>query len=254
MEVAARTILLAKWTDDEKNALPRREDGSWIGIYQVFLKLFRLPLQFDKLAGSSIDYVERSSKTKVCTDSTDSSTAICSNIMRAGKHSASFQVNRGDEDFVALGIMRPTTKNITTVTSLTKCHPAHDDLSGFSLKDYKILHINNVDCCLLSTGFGIGLIRKRWKEWEESELLAMDEGQRWHAVRENKCQPFSWEGEEQIFETSFKIGLVLDLYEGTLDVYKNDRRLGTMMRGLVGEYCWAITLRSTNIISVSIGR
>ena len=45
---------------------------------------------------------------------------------------------------------------------------------------------------------------------------------------------------EPIRETSFKIGMVLDLDEGTLDVYKNDRRLGTMMSGLVGEYCWCL--------------
>ena len=33
MEVAARTVLHAKWTDEEKKALPRRGDESWIGIY-----------------------------------------------------------------------------------------------------------------------------------------------------------------------------------------------------------------------------
>jgi len=52
MEVAARTVLQTKWTGEEKNALPRRgDDESWIGLYQEFLKLFCLPLQFDKLVG-----------------------------------------------------------------------------------------------------------------------------------------------------------------------------------------------------------
>ena len=35
---------------------------------------------------------------------------------------------------------------------------------------------------------------------------------------------FDWNGMERTFETSFKIGLELDLDEGTLDVYKNGRR------------------------------
>jgi hypothetical protein len=38
MEVAARTVLSAK--------LPRREDESWIGLYQECLKVFHCPLQF----------------------------------------------------------------------------------------------------------------------------------------------------------------------------------------------------------------
>lgn len=74
------------------------------------------------------------------------------------------------------------------------------------------------------------------------------------------CHPFDWEGREPTKTTSFKIGMVLDLDEGTLDVYKNDRRLGTMKSELVGEYCWVAVLGpyshdhfNTNV-SVSIGR
>ena len=38
------------------------------------------------------------------------------------------------------------------------------------------------------------------------------------------------------------IGLLLDLEEGTLTVYKNGRRLGAMKTGLSGEYCWYTSL------------
>ena len=38
------------------------------------------------------------------------------------------------------------------------------------------------------------------------------------------------------------IGLLLDLDQGTMTVYKNDERLGVMATGLSGEYCWAVTL------------
>jgi len=264
MEVAAHTILLASATKDERNALPRLEDESWIGLYHEFLSVFRLPLQFDKLVGVECNYVDSTStdKTKVCSNRLGNQlkncTTICNNIMRAGKHSVSFDVtNDGDRRSygIACGIMRPTTKNIT---SLTSCQPVYDDLSRFSLKDYGRLHCNNnVDCCLMNTFLGRGFIRKRWKKWEYSELLAMDEEQRLQAERQNNPQNYQWEGMEWIREASFKIGLVLDLDEGTLDVYKNDRRLGTMMSGLVGEYCWAITLTCTFSdaqVSASIGR
>ena len=56
-------------------------------------------------------------------------------------------------------------------------------------------------------------------------------------------------------DTSFKLGLELDLNDGTLDVYKNDKRLGTLKSGLVGEYCWVVSLGSYDAqVSVSIGR
>ena len=101
------------------------------------------------------------------------------------------------------------------------------------------------------------MTRRRWKEWEETELLAMNEEQRAEAKRQSKNWPFGWEGREPTQEASFKIGMVLDLDEGTLDVYKNGRRLGTLMSGLVGEYCWVVTLLSAyqdKKVSVSIGR
>ena len=102
------------------------------------------------------------------------------------------------------------------------------------------------------------MLRRRWKHWTESELMAMNEEQRLLAIRQRRFWPFTWEGQEPTRETaSFKIGFALDLNEGTLVVYKNDRRLGTMMSGLVGEYCWFVTLLNTyqdKQVSVTIGR
>eukprot|EP01046_Picozoa_sp_COSAG06_P037080 COSAG06_NODE_4150_length_4519_cov_3.696045_5_plen_84_part_00 len=39
-----------------------------------------------------------------------------------------------------------------------------------------------------------------------------------------------------------RIGLLLDLDQGTMTVYKNDERLGVMATGLRGEYSWAVSL------------
>ena len=87
--------------------------------------------------------------------------------------------------------------------------------------------------------------------------MGMKEEQREQAELQNKCQRFDWEGMERAREASFKIGLVLDLDEGTLDVFKNDSRLGTMKTHLSGEYCWVVSMTSivSNAqVSVSIGR
>jgi len=273
MEVAACTILFALATENERNALPRRGDESWIGLYHEFLVVFRMPLQFDKLAGDSISHDSHVDtnrnlhidKARVGLMGPWSATAICQNIMRAGKHRVSFQVNHGGDSpntAVQCGIMRPTTKDISfiNISGLDSCNPASDDLSRFSLKDYEMLHNdNNVDCCLFNTHMGIGIIPKKWKKWKESELAAMNLDEHSRAMRQNNKQRFNCSWMERIRTTNFKIEMVLNLDEGTLDVYKNDRRLGTLRSGLVGEYCWVVSLvgltgRADSAFNVSISR
>jgi hypothetical protein len=51
----------------------------------------------------------------------------------------------------------------------------------------------------------------------------------------------SWEGVQSATEGD-RIGLLLDLDQGTMTVYKNDERLGVMATGLSGEYSWAVLL------------
>ena len=48
----------------------------------------------------------------------------------------------------------------------------------------------------------------------------------------------------------YKIGMLLDLDEGTLSVYKNGRKLGVMKRGLAGHYCWVVSLLEGTQISI----
>eukprot|EP01046_Picozoa_sp_COSAG06_P037614 COSAG06_NODE_4265_length_4419_cov_9.045139_1_plen_302_part_00 len=50
-----------------------------------------------------------------------------------------------------------------------------------------------------------------------------------------------WEGSQTAGEGD-RIGMLLDLDQGSMTVYKNDERLGVMAVGLSGEYCWAVSL------------
>jgi hypothetical protein len=52
----------------------------------------------------------------------------------------------------------------------------------------------------------------------------------------------SWEGLQTAREEGDRIGMLLDLDQGSMTVYKNDVRLGVMATGLSGEYSWAVTL------------
>lgn len=57
------------------------------------------------------------------------------------------------------------------------------------------------------------------------------------------CFPGSkcWEGMEPAWEGD-TIGLLLDLDNGTLTVFRNGEQMGVMATGLSGDYCWAVSL------------
>jgi len=62
----------------------------------------------------------------------------------------------------------------------------------------------------------------------------------WEHVPEH-VRDREWEGREDC-EAGDTIGMLLNLEEGTLTVYKNNRRLGVMKDGLSGSYCWYTSL------------
>ena len=39
-----------------------------------------------------------------------------------------------------------------------------------------------------------------------------------------------------------RIGMLLDLDQGSMTIYKNDERLGVTATGLSGEYSWAVSI------------
>ena len=70
----------------------------------------------------------------------------------------------------------------------------------------------------------------------------------YHYPGRNPLRPFrgrNWEGTQDVYplEEGARVGLLLDLDQGSMTVYKNDERLGVMATGLSGEYCWAAELR-----------
>ena len=64
------------------------------------------------------------------------------------------------------------------------------------------------------------------------------------------CQSLDdWEGAES-YDGRVKVGLLLDLDEGTLTAYKDGQRLGVMKNGLTGVYSWSIRVGSKNDVAI----
>jgi len=102
-----------------------------------------------------------------------------------------------------------------------------------------------------------GVIRPSWDVEGEGSAHRADGhcfyytyyGHRWPApIGSDGAKRFvgsEWDGYQDAKEEGDRIGLLLDLDEGTMTVYKNDERLGVMATGLtIGEgWCWSMVLR-----------
>ena len=96
------------------------------------------------------------------------------------------------------------------------------------------------DCDLLA-----GVIRPSW-DVEEGSNPSFKHGHCFYNAFDGSLHggriPGEWEGMQGADKVGDVIGLLLDLDQGCMTVYKNDVRLGVMMMGLSGEYSWAVSL------------
>ncbi|EJK48846.1 hypothetical protein THAOC_32325 [Thalassiosira oceanica] len=204
-------------SDEEKAMLPRHDDEGWIELYHHLLML-RVPLTFDQIIGSDVEYQEGDKAVVRTTLGTFSqSSAICGNhVMRAGKHWATFVFDfRKDFGDHSVGVIRPlpgwdqrTSENF---------HPANSRYWADRTARWE----GDVDFCHFYLS-GEGECYYSNFNWEEG-----------HGNTKS-----IWEGVDDYDCRNEKLGLLLDLDIGTLSVYQNGQKLGTLKDGLAGVYCW----------------
>ena len=223
-EVAKRVYEGA--TDEEKATLPRCDGESWIVLYHHLLML-QASLTFDQLIGRSVEYrggdkaaVQGRSANGVVYNSLtiwrNSSQAICGNhIMRAGKHWVTFTSSSSFDDFQDVGVVRPLPG--WDKGGLDGFSPAMRDLRVNLQRERTDKWEGDVHYCRLEMGDGDCF----WSDWAGRYVEATD-----------------WIGSDDYDTDCRTLGMLLDLGEGTLSVYQNGRRLGTLKDGLAGEYCW----------------
>ena len=236
---AARQRFRQSATDEERGCLPKHDDESDIGLCRA-LELLRLPLHFDQLAGWGFGPQENPT---IVTHTAygDWSTAMSGHVMRGGRHFIELAMATDGMPIVSLGIIRPV--------SLTNGVDVEADWEGqvypVAVSSYNkpaaaeklrsqrtaTWGDSNVHCCAYNCYRGSCSLT----DWNSN------------------TPPFWWQGQE-VLAGSGTVGLLLDLNEGTLSVFKNGRRLGTMKDRLGGEYCWFVSVCSPCTISLSKGR
>ena len=168
--------------------------------------------------------------------------------MRGGRHLVEFTFTDDEQGIVNLGVIRPVslTNDIDVeaewrgqvypflITSRIK--PAVAEKLR-SQRTARWGH-SNVHCCSYHCSAG----SCNWTDWDNERSY-------------ERSSSSNWPGREGFWAESGTIGLLIDLNEDTLSVFKNGRRLGVMKDGLGGEYVWFVgAARSACTISMSKGR
>lgn len=216
-------------SDEELAALPHYEGESTLADYH-YLQLSREPLSFDQLVGGA-EYVNND---KSCVRHSEKGeihweTALSNNILRAGKHYATFNIHSSDPDYnvsTFLGVMIPGHAN-QNADGLPTFNTFYQHVSRLGGERNKY-NSNSIQCCMYNTSLGYC-----------------------HFSPDNKIME-TWEGSERM-SSGDEIGMLLDLDVGTLTVYKNGRKLGIMKRGLAGPYCWVVSMRIGIRVSIKRG-
>ena len=217
VEEVARQGVCSRATEDEMSSLPQYVRGTttWLSILHRYEHL----LLFDVLLGRSIEY-RNGDKTTVHNATNWICTAVSSHyVMRSGTHYAEFQIT-GTPD---LGIVRPM-PNLDAgafgdygffVGDIEDFYPA------FLAQRSDGWGACNIHACQYSCGHGV----VEWTDWNDYYPIENYEGM-------DDCN------------SGDTVGMLLNLEEGTLTVYRNNRRLGVLKDGLAGSYCWYVTIAS----------
>ncbi|EJK75310.1 hypothetical protein THAOC_02967 [Thalassiosira oceanica] len=238
---AARQQFQQSATNEERSRLTKYDDESDVGLLRA-LEQLRRPLCFDELVGYGFSPQEHPASVTCATYDEGWSTAVSGHVMRGGRHFVEFVIDTAERrPAVQLGIMRlvSLTDGIHMVTDWEwNVDPVFASSSYIPLVSEKLRSqrtarwgVSNVHCCTYYCYNGSCY----WTDWDNEKGLS------------------SWQGQEGL-EGSGTIGLLLDLDEGTLSVFRNGRRLGVMKEGFGGEYCWFVTVGAPCTINISRGR
>ena len=101
-------------------------------------------------------------------------------------------------------------------------------------------------------------LAQRSDEWDNGSVLACaywpyNGSLNWTYWNEEESYNVDWEGMESS-DDGDTIGMLLNLDEGSLTMYKNNRRLGVMKDGLSGTYCWYAEVSDGDEVSISKAR
>ena len=227
MEESARREVFKSSTISERSSLPRYVSGTttWLSILHRFEHL----LIFDVISKNV--FYQSGNRSIVQTNNVGTNTAVASSyVMRSGAHYAMFRTTERPY----IGIVRPMPNlNISAIDS----------------GEFYFIGVHNSDSRFFA---------QRCADWGDGDIHACEyccvDGKmnwtNWNGLREVDVE---WEGREGCDDSGDTVGMLLNLDEGTLKVYKNNRCLGILKDGLSGPYCWYVCLEDDATVAIERG-
>ena len=207
---------------------PAGRDATWLSV----LREAERPLRFDSLLGGGVVYARdgrtsvRGTRTGDDGETLNTGTAVARNyVMESGVHYAEFRIGEGKP---YIGVVRPT-----------------PNLDPGRFADF------------FARRFFGEFLAARTEEWGNGDVHACE-----FFCKSGNRNSTNWDGMTEYFEYwrgaegchgGDRIGMLLNLDDGTLTVYKNKRRLGVMKDGLSGSYCWYATLTKGDAVTIRMG-
>ena len=223
----ARQAVCSSATDAEMSRLPQYVIGStatWLSV----LHSFEHPLFFDVLLGGYIGHRSGDESKVHGTDGDYHCTAVSSTYaLTSGVHYAEFQITGSP----CIGIVRPM-PSLDPDEYVDECYFIGDEdwYPDFLAQRSDSWSDGDVHACDYFSRTG----RMSWTNWDD------------------ETHSLNWDGME-VCESGDTIGMLLNLDDGTLTVYKNNRRLGVMKDGLSGSYCWYATVAGYDSVAIRRG-
>jgi len=180
-------------------------------------------------------------------DNDDLPTAISNHVMKEGRHYCTIKVTDNKEACITAGICR-SMENFDPEFAfeherkrqkeIQRMFPmVGADVDRFALCGETMSPIYNVstyaqwDSNCHACAYNAASGKAMWVGWDSEKDDPNDQLK--------DIEITEWEGMETLPPGSV-LGLLLDLDEGTLTVYKDNRRLGVMKDGLEGSFCWFV--------------
>ena len=220
-------------------------------------------LKFHQVVGKSEAHDAESKGNEIysnnndCPDYAPYVSALGNEVMKTGKHYVTFK--RVGSSYVLppaeenVGVIRPI--DLSKV-DLKQGEEGQEAFLPFQERHYPSLADGNktdgwgtggkVDYCFLHPNTG-WCFHGYWNDPSPPKSMSDNVLKEWPGKERFKMLDMSWAGPDHEHKGGEECGLLLDLDEGTLSVYKSGKRLGVMMEGLTGEYCWFASVFGTGL-------
>lgn len=250
-------LLRPKDATDTHSCLRRFRNESWMAVLYKYFIYQKRDIYFGLSLGRTARYAGEDNTTLVMQSEDGCGVAaVASNyVMQGGVHSLMFYPHHSAHNDIHFGLIRPLSKEWQrrhrgNLESFSPFDRQHQNMLLQMTKDTCYTGDSDRHCVEYICNVGA----TRWTSWDEdaaptAAYLAYCD---YLGVKPDVSGTHHWIVNNSALKPGGEsVGLRLDLEDGTLQLWLNDKRVGIICDKLAGEYCWFMSTYSKNICGVN---